>query len=339
MKKKDKQNKKDKVEKKYNLRLVDKILIPVFSLIIVGALIYVGTTVLLNSNFLVEKSSKTDDGFLNSELKTPEIEKGKSVNFLIAGIDYMEGTGRGKLTDVVMVANFDVINKKISVLQIPRDTFIGDDYPTGKINAIYGRTDNGGIEGLAKRINKTFNIPIDHYVTINLDGFQSVIKKVGGVTVDIPKKLVLEGVTLNKGKQLLNAETSMKFVRERHSYANQDLGRMEMQKLFMKSLIEKMLALPKTKIVSLVPNVLKDITTDLNIKTVLEYYEDVIKIGNSNINFHMLPVVGGAKNGQVSVLSIKKEETAKLLNEEFRPHSEPVNSKDLGVIELITNYK
>ncbi|MEG2814529.1 MAG: LCP family protein, partial [Oscillospiraceae bacterium] len=172
------------------------------------------------------------------------------------------------------------------------------------------------------------------------DGFQSVIKKIGGVMVDIPKKIVLDNVTLHKGKQLLNAETAMKFVRERHSYANQDLGRMEMQKLFMKSLIEKMFEMPKSKIVSLAPNILKDVTTDLNIKTVLEYYEDIIKVDkNNNINFHMLPTIGGARNGKVSVLSIKKEETAKLLNEKFRPHSNPVESEDLGVIELITNYK
>ena len=67
------------------------------------------------------------------------------VNVLVCGIDYEEGraySGDGSndgMTDMIMYVNFDVANHKINMLQIPRDTYPGEEYKhgnTGKINAV-----------------------------------------------------------------------------------------------------------------------------------------------------------------------------------------------------------
>ena len=57
--------------------------------------------------------------------------------FLIVGVgddeEERENTG---LTDTIMLAVVDKAAQSVQILQIPRDTYVGDITPTGKINAI-----------------------------------------------------------------------------------------------------------------------------------------------------------------------------------------------------------
>lgn len=316
---------------------MDKVLITVFSLVITASVLCVIAVFVLNTSFL-KNTEQGGDGMLDNAITTPTEIKEKCVTFLVAGIDYVEGSGRGKLTDFIMVVVFDINNKKVDALRIPRDTYIGNDHTaTGKINEVYGRN-SGGIEELAKVINKTFNLTIDHYITINMDGFISMIDKIGGVDVDVPKTFTLEEVTIEKGMQHMTGFVAEKFVRERKSYANGDLGRIEMQQIFMEALLQKMFTLEKTKIASLAPSLIKDVTTDLTLGEMLGYYNKLLEVDRVNdINFHVVPITG-AMNGSYSVVSIKKYPTADLLNEHFRPYTPEVGVEDLGIIELVKNY-
>lgn len=319
----------------------DKILIGVFISLIVLSLLTVAFVFVMNSRFFAnkEENNGTNNGQLEENIVTPKEIKEHTTNFLVCGIDYAAGSGRGKLTDVIMLVSFDIKGKNIDVLQIPRDSYIGEDYPTGKINAIYGQKNNGGVNGLANRINKTLNIPIDHYVTINMDAFITVVDKIGGVEVNVPQKIVLEGTTLLPGMQTLDGKRAEIFVRERKSYSNGDLGRIEMQKIFLQALIKKVFSLSSSKVVSLAPTMIKEVTTDLTLAEMLGYYNNLMGVDkDKDINFHLLPVIGGTHNG-LSVLSIKKYPTADLLNEFFRPYSQSVPAEELGVIELNKNYK
>ena len=104
-----------------------------------------------------EGGSPTIDQLIN----TPNEFKGDVVNILVCGIDYEEGraysndaSSNDGMTDMIMYVNFDVKNKKINMLQIPRDVYVGTDYNTGgtgKINAVALRND--GIPSLAQLIH------------------------------------------------------------------------------------------------------------------------------------------------------------------------------------------
>lgn len=315
----------------------EKILISIFSTVIIISILSVGAVFLLNSSFFKNRdSSQEDDGFLDVTITTPKEEKEKYVNFLVAGIDYVEGSGRAKLTDVIMVANFDIENKKINVLQIPRDSYIGTEFTSsGKINEVYGRKNGGGIDGLAKQLNKMLNMTIDHYVTITMDGFVRVIDKLGGVEVDVPRRIELEGLVLEPGLQTLSGFRSEKFVRNR-SYANADLGRLEMQQIFLKALMSKIFGISKIDILSLAPVLVKEITTDLTLGEMIGYYNSLLEVDKeTGVSFHVAPVTGAFGN---SKLSIMKKPLADILNEHFREHTVKVAADDLYIVELVTDY-
>ena len=108
---------KPKTKKKTPVK--DRILIIIFSIIIVLSLLSVAGVFVMNTSFLASTGdtgeSKTE---INSGVLTPSAIKGKSATFLVCGIDYAEGTGRGKLTDVVMLVNFDIAGENIDILQM-----------------------------------------------------------------------------------------------------------------------------------------------------------------------------------------------------------------------------
>lgn len=315
----------------------DKILISIFIVIICLSIISVIAVYFMNSRPFLNKDNSNDEqngGKIASEIVTPTEIKDKAVNFLVCGIDYEEDSGRGRLTDVIMFVSFDIEAKNVDILQIPRDSYIGDDYPTGKINAIYGQSTNGGIDGLAKRINQTLNLTIDHYVTLDMDGFVKIIDEIGGVEVDVPNYIDLEGVQLYPGLQTLDGNKAQIFVRERYSYANGDLGRIEMQQVFLKALINKVFTMGMGSAASVAPTLISNITTDLSLNEILGYFTTLMSVDkDSGINFHTLPVSGGIYRG-LSVLAINAAETAELLNQHFRPYTDDVPASELGILSI-----
>ena len=278
--------------------------------------------------------SDPNEGQLDQNIATPDIIKDKSVNILICGIDEDEDRYT-KLTDVIMLLNFNIVDKKISILQIPRDTFIGTDKVyTGKINGIYSAGKNQkGIEGLSNVINSTFALPIDYYFTITMVGFRNIIDAIGGVEVDVPQSFSLEGVKISAGKQVLYGEQAEKFVRVRSIYNDGDIGRIIAQRSFLAGLAQKLKSTSLVDMVKLIPELSKNVTSDMTVSKMMDFYKLAHTLDLTNIDIHMLPGEATVNENQ-SVYSLHKDKTAELLNSYFRPHSDIVPVEQLQIIEL-----
>lgn len=321
-----------KKNKKRRLGTADRILMALSIVLIVVSAGIVGYVSLLNWAPLPEVDESGHTVSISDEYKTEEEIQKKVVNFLVTGIDYAEGTGRAKLTDVIMVVSYNLEAQSINILQIPRDTYIGSEYPTGKINAVYGNKNAGGMENLARVIYDRFRLPIDHYVTINMDGFVNVIDAIGGVEINVQESFTLEGVTFKPGVQTLNGLQAEKFVRERHSRGG-DIGRINAQREFLAALVNKFKHLSMGQISSLIPTLMQEVTTDLTVNDVLTLAPRVLSLDTSSMSFHMVPGEG-TMAGSYSVWSVHKQVLADLLNQYFRPFSDPVPVEELNIQEI-----
>lgn len=318
--------------KKKRLSFTDRIMMIFSVILIVASICSIGYMSIMNWKPLSEYDEHGNIATIDSDIQNSANIRKKVTNFLITGIDYAEGTGRGKLTDVTMIVSFNMVNGEINVLQIPRDTYIGSEYPTGKINAVYGNKNKGGVENLARVIYDRFRLPIDHYVTINMDGFVTLVDAIGGVEIDVKESFTLEGVTFRPGLQTLDGIRAEKFVRERYSRGG-DIGRINSQREFMAALIKKLKNLSVRELSSLAPTLMRNITTDMNVKTILTFAEKAKKLDMANIKFFMAPGESASIN-TYSVWTIHKEVLAQILNENFRPFTDPVAAETLNIIEV-----
>ncbi len=307
----------------------------VFSVTFVITLaVLVGVYYALNTSFLAQKPDDAADSSVAAGVSSemPVKNAGETTNFLLCGLDESES-----LTDVIMVVQLDPQKNEVNVLQIPRDTYVGiDRYSTGKINAVYASKKKGStpIGKLIDEIDHTFKLPIDHYATVNIPGLRKIVDSMGGVEVDIPQDIYFTpGETIKKGKQTLNGEKAEWFVRYRAGYYNGDIGRMHAQSIFLEACANKALQMSNTQILSLLTQDYKNITTDLTIAQMMGYYGSIRSLKPENIHFYALEG-SGLMHESYSVYSLDKQKAADLLNQYFRPGSEPVPAEDLNIIEL-----
>ena len=167
---------------------------------------------------------------------------GEPMNVLLVGsddrseIDPAESTKFGTVSDVgpvhsdtMMVLRIDPKAKRAAILSLPRDLWVDIYTPDGKntgkekINAAI----QGGPGQLIKTINQNFNIPIDHYMQVDFNGFRGIVSAIGGVNVrfDAPARDKFSGLDIREaGCEKLNGDQALSYVRSRH-YESFESGR------------------------------------------------------------------------------------------------------------------
>ncbi len=191
------------------------------------------------------------DSKLNRSVTLPAFS-GQSAgqNWLIAGSDSRQGLSRAQIDSLHVGFNAGSLNSdslmllhigsgKPVLLSIPRDSYVPiPGHGTNKINAALAF---GGPTLLIQTVETVTGLHIDHYMGIGFSGLVSVVNGVGGVKVCLPTALQdsNSGVNLSAGCHNLNGTQALAFVRDRHSFANEDLQRIEDQRAFLKALLSK----------------------------------------------------------------------------------------------------
>ena len=126
------------------------------------------------------------------------------------------------------------------LISIPRDSYV--DIPGVGMNKINAAFSLGGPALLAKTIQNDTGLYINHYMDIGFGGFVNVVNAVGGVRMCVTHALhdQASGVNLHRGCQILSGGEALAYVRDRHSFASQDLQREQDQRLFLKALLTKL---------------------------------------------------------------------------------------------------
>jgi LCP family protein required for cell wall assembly len=172
----------------------------------------------------------------------------------------------GANTDVLLT--LQIKDGTTRLTQVPRDTYIeSESHGVLKANALYAV---GGVETVKRELSRLLSVPVERYVMVNLDAVQRLAEAVGGVEVDVPKRMFYvdnsQGlyIDLYPGRQLLQGRDLEGFLRFRHDELG-DIGRLERQKMVLRQVFSK-LADPAT--VTRLPELLqvagRDVRTDLS---------------------------------------------------------------------------
>lgn len=294
---------------------------------------------LYSESFQATEQIKDDDGnVIGEEERDQSFLKEHQINILIMGLDENKSN-----TDIILVASIDLSDsedtRSVSILQIPRDTFVGEEYAgsvTGKINGVYtvGNQELTPVNRVIEVITKNFAIPIDHYITCDLDGFKDIVDALGGIPMNVPHKITYDASKIiYPGEQVLSGEQSEWFVRYRSGYSEGDIGREKWQRLFMAAFLSRVKDIGMTDMYDLLPELTTYCTSDMTV----EEFKDIIYIGTNleleDVSIYMVPGEA-AYHGQYSVWSVHADETAQMLNDHFRKYQGDVEVYDLEMIEL-----
>ena len=251
--------------------------------IVISAMI-IATIVAFCANALARPAQKSVGSALSSS------DGKRAYTFLLTGRDKA-----ADLADVIMLAVFDTEEHKICVVQIPRDTYFNyTDKDYKKINGALSAC--GGAAGFSSRVGEALGVPVDFYMSIDLDAFVQVVDLLGGVEINVPRDMEYTDpyqnltVRLSKGKQTLDGERAMQFVRFRSGYIRGDISRMDAQKIFVASLAKK---LSETKNPVTLCNIFKAFSgranTNLSEKDYLYFAYHFLQCDREDISFVTAP--------------------------------------------------
>jgi LCP family protein required for cell wall assembly len=216
------------------------------------------------------------------------------VNFLLLGRGG-EGHDGADLTDTILLASIDPVNKKAALVSLPRDFWVTTPYGSSKVNAVFAyakqrglakhesvaQAEADGVSALESVVQGVFNVPIHYYGIVDFSAFEQAVNAVGGVDVNVtPATAVTEHMwnestqrnyylNVQPGLQHFDGQEALFYTRSRHTSARGDFDRAERQRIFLEALVQK-IASSQTytnpvKISQLLSTIGSHISTDISL--------------------------------------------------------------------------
>ena len=212
---------------------------------------------------------------------------------MIMGVDERaDDVGR---SDTLMIATLDPDKNQAALLSVPRDTRVKiKGHGFDKINAAYAY---GGRKLTQETIESLLNTHIDHYIKINVHGFTKIIDALGGIDIDVEKRMYYEDpwdddgglyIDLQPGMQHMDGKTAITYVRYRDEEG--DIGRIKRQQNFMKAVMDKLVSptiIPKLP--AIVSAVSDSVETDMSVSEILSFLGTLQDAKDNGLKSEMLP--------------------------------------------------
>jgi LCP family protein required for cell wall assembly len=233
-------------------------------------------------------------------------------NFLVLGSDSRSGlspqdqehTGtpeqvEGEHSDTIILVHVPEGAGAATILHFPRDLWVqipGQGW--GKINGAFeGGARRGGADLMARTIERLTGLEVDHFLFVDLAGFQGIVDAIGGVPicVDRPMLDAYTGLDLPEaGCYDMDGATALAFVRSRHQACDEipDFARISRQQQFLRAVLSKMLAPSQlANIPSLVPAVGRNIVKDerLGALGLASLASDLQGVSTGDTDFRVVP--------------------------------------------------
>jgi polyisoprenyl-teichoic acid--peptidoglycan teichoic acid transferase len=250
--------------------------------------------------------NKLQDSYkpLEGREPTPVVyNKEKPFSLLLLGIDQRnKEIGR---SDTMIYTVVRPIDGAILMVSIPRDTYtaiIGKETKSGKqwedkITHAYAF---GGAKMSVETVENLFDSHIDHYATINFQGFRDVIDSMGGISLPVTEDLVNDDADHEKfvvkaGQDLYNGTDALNYVRYRED-AGGDTSRAGRHQVFLNAIMNKASQVGQwTKFPDLIQKMGQNFSTDLTPEHMIDLAESMLQSDNRTIYSHTLKGDGHRK--------------------------------------------
>jgi polyisoprenyl-teichoic acid--peptidoglycan teichoic acid transferase len=209
------------------------------TVVVVALLVLVAGTVLAGMRAAAFNATVSTAGFPSTALLGPLMGSDR-VNVLLVGYGGGEHDG-AYLADSIQVLSIDAGTDTTTSIPIPRDLWIegvASYGQNGKVNEIFSTGQvRGGLETagdlLAEALSDVTGLRIEHWISIDFQGFREMVDAVGGVTVDNPRPFMWTTNdrarqaghwlgTFEAGELLLDGEEALMYSRARFTSVREE---------------------------------------------------------------------------------------------------------------------
>ncbi|MFI5759885.1 LCP family protein [Streptomyces sp. NPDC051563] len=258
----------------------------------------------------------------------------------------------GYNTNTLILLHVPAGGGRAKAFSVPRDDFVqlhGVPGFTGKakIKEAYGRAkakaeDQLAAKGVTDRrqleregreagrkaeletVRSFLGVPIDHFAELNLAGFYHLADALGGVPVCLkkPVKDGYSGADFPAGRQTLNGQQSLAFVRQRHGLSMGDLDRTRRQQAFLAGATYQLnqagTFTDPVKLMKLIDSAKQDVVTDQG-WDLLSFVKQAKNLSGGNVEFVTLPIEGFERNHGAEINVVDDMKIKRFIAERIGP--------------------
>lgn len=248
-----------------------------------------------------------------------EIKEGDPFSILLMGIDTGDfGRIDQGRSDSMMFVAVNPRKESTRIVSLERDTYteIVGHGTEDKLNHAYAF---GGPAMSMDTVEKLLNVPLDHYVSINMAGIQTVVDELGGIEVNNTFEFTEGEYTFKYGKIALDGAQALSYARMRYQDPRGDYGRQERQRKVIAAIADKAIDINNvTRYKSILDSLGENIQTDLSFDEMVnlaQKYRDSFR----KIEMDQLQGEGFMKDGvsYQEVSQAERDRVAKELNKQL----------------------
>lgn len=260
-----------------------------------------------------QHSARTDNPLAVNSGKDP-------FSVLIMGVDQGDfGRDAKGRSDTMMLLTVNPNTENTSIVSIPRDTYteiIGKGNKD-KINHAYAF---GGTSMAVNTVQNLFDVPVDYFVSVNMESMQQIVDAVGGITITPPLSFKHSGNTFVKGQPThMNGSQALSYSRMRYEDPNGDYGRQYRQRQVIESTMKSIASLDSIR----------------NYSSILQTMSNTMK---TNMSFDdMMDMFSKYRNSVSDIEQVQLSGSGKMMNGvyyEMIPDEEIVRVQDYLKTEL-----
>lgn len=209
-----------------------------------------------------------------------DIQLEKPLAILLMGTDSAvpkKLSGWNGRTDFMVVVYINPTTDKVSIISVPRDTYIDieefENYNIHKINSV---NSIGGFKLSKKYVQKLLGIKIDHVCVINIATAIEILNDIGPLKIFVPKKMSYHDysadlhIEIEPGLRTMDGYHLINYLRYRNADKG-DIGRIERQQVFFRAILKR---LRDPKVIFKIPSILakanKSFLTDMKFSQMFE---------------------------------------------------------------------
>ncbi|MGN0391964.1 MAG: LCP family protein [Bariatricus sp.] len=241
-------------------------------------------------------------------------------NVLLVGTDSRDPNSDMGRSDSMMLVSFNKSKNKSTVVSFLRDSLVDiDGYGKSRLGHTYAY---GGIGLTINTINKTYDLDIQNYITIDFENLVSIIDEIGGVKVFITEEEAeyyrQNGMPdIQSGDMTLTGSQALAHARNRT--LGSDFERTRRQRSVMYGIYRQIMAeKDASAILPLINYCMNHVKTNMSVTEIYDLAKQVLAIDNLRMQQASMPTEGAYQPVTyegMDVLEIDIEANKKYLNE------------------------
>ena len=244
------------------------------------------------------------------DLRAPESQyDSPMINILLMGVEEEKN-------DTLILCSVHLAERTLSLLAIPRDTYVAGDYEVPKVNSIYANFQpQRRVEAVKEAVKGMFGFAPDYYLILDEALLACMVDCVGGLDFSIPSEPAYH--SLKAGNHSFTSQDAFELFRYKESWDRAGYEPTKVQRDFLLKLFEALLA-DKSKISENCIAISQLAQTDLSLEELA--YLAYLLADYSFEEAYSSPLLGTVKeiDGE-SYFEVDPEKAVKLLNEHHNP--------------------